>query len=79
MPFSCCLSGTDSPSHVSDPGLVNIMCGFGVQEMKSSEVASKIYRGGCIQSIQVYVEQNLTLVGGIALGVALAQLLGKNN
>ena len=57
-------------------GLVNIMCGFGVQEMKSAEVSSKIYRSGCIQSITLHVEQNLTLVGGIALGVALSQLLG---
>lgn len=52
------------------------MCGFGVQEMKSAEVSSKIYQNGCIQSITLHVEQNLMVVGGIALVVALSQVLG---
>jgi hypothetical protein len=57
------------------------MCGFGVQEkdMKETELLSKIYTRGCIPSIQGYVESNLYYVGGIALGVAFAQLLGKSN
>ena len=37
----------------------------------------QIYTNGCIQRIQSYVEQNLYLVGGVALGIAVAQLLGK--
>ena len=54
------------------------MCGFGIQEInKKSEVEAKIFTKGCIPKLQSYVEQNLYTVGGIALGVALAQLLGK--
>ena len=36
VPFSCCLSGG------MNEGLVNIMCGFGVQEMSKVEVISKV-------------------------------------
>ena len=73
VPFSCCLSG--GVNSITDDDLVNIMCGFGVQELKDVEVTTKINRTGCIQRIKGYVEANLYLVGGIALGVALAQLL----
>ncbi len=54
------------------------MCGFGVQEMSKTSVITKIYTQGCIQRIQGYVEQNLFVLAGIALGVALMQLLGEN-
>ncbi len=74
VPFSCCLLGSNT---IGDPGLVNIMCGFGVQEMKESELITKVYTRGCIPAIQGYVESNLYYVGGIALVVAFAQLLGE--
>ncbi|TRY77817.1 hypothetical protein TCAL_15388, partial [Tigriopus californicus] len=70
VPYSCCLSGTNS---VND-GLVNIMCGFGVQEMLKTDVISKIYTQGCLQRIQAMAEQNLHLVAGVAVGIALVQL-----
>lgn len=59
-------------------GLVNIMCGFGVQAMKTTEAMTKVYTKGCISSIQGFVESNLYTVGGIAFGVALAQLFGES-
>ena len=71
VPFSCCLPEPEAE-------LVNVMCGFGVQEMPASEVITKVYTRGCIPSIQNYVESNLYIVGGIALGVAFAQLLGMH-
>ncbi len=37
----------------------------------------QIHTQGCIPKLQQYVESNLYTVGGIALGVALAQLLGE--
>ncbi len=37
----------------------------------------QIYTQGCIPRIQSFVEQNLYVVGGIALGIAVAQLLGQ--
>ena len=37
----------------------------------------QIYTQGCIPSLRAYVESNLYTIAGIAIGVALAQLLGK--
>jgi len=71
VPFSCCKP--EIQRGISDPGLVNIMCGFGVQ--RSKDPGTKINTKGCIPMIQRWFEQNLYTVGGIALGVALAQLL----
>lgn len=73
VPYSCCLSGTNA---VTD-GLVNVMCGFGVQEMVKTDLISKIYTQGCLQRIQAMAEQNLYVVGGVALGIAVVQLLGE--
>lgn len=74
VPFSCCLKDVQK-GFSGDDGLVNIMCGFGVQELSDKEVVKKIHVQGCIPRLQQYFEQNLYTVGGIALGVALAQLL----
>ena len=40
-------------------------------------ISLQIFTQGCIPKLQGYFEQNLYTVGGIALGVALAQLLGE--
>jgi len=37
----------------------------------------QIFTQGCIPSLKSYVESNLYTIGGIAIGVALVQLLGK--
>ena len=39
----------------------------------------QIYMTGCIPKLRQFFEQNLYTVGGIALGVALAQLLGEHD
>jgi len=74
VPFSCCLENVQT-GFSGDDNLVNIMCGFGVQTLSDEEIDKKIHRQGCIPRLQQYFEQNLYTVGGIALGVALAQLL----
>ncbi len=38
VPFSCCVSGG-----MTSEGLVNIMCGFSVQEMSKTEVVTKVF------------------------------------
>ena len=43
----------------------------------NSLLSLQIYTQGCIQKVQAFVEQNLYVVAGIALGVALMQLLGE--
>ena len=47
------------------------------KERNSRSFPSQIHTSGCIQRIQLFVEQNLYVVAGIALGVALMQLLGE--
>jgi len=79
VPYSCC--------HVDEESIVplNLMCGFEVQstlrEKKEnrakdiSDVMSKINTRGCIETIQGLIENNLYTVGGVAIGIALSQLL----
>jgi len=52
------------------------MCGFEVQALKdTSDVLMKINIRGCIPTIQTMIENNLYTVGGVAIGIALSQLL----
>ncbi|XP_075228558.1 tetraspanin-33-like isoform X1 [Lycorma delicatula] len=76
VPFSCCINATDITS-----GLVNIMCGYGAQELSVAEASKKVWTSGCIEVVRSWAERNLYTIAGIALGVALSQLfviyLGK--
>jgi len=73
VPFSCCL--TSVQTELNNDGLVNIMCGFGVQELKQEkEVVKKVHTKGCIYKLQQYFEKNLFTVGIVALCVAVTQL-----
>lgn len=55
-------------------GLVNNMCGNGVQRTPVSEASKKVWTSGCIEIIRAWAERNLYTIAGIALGVALSQL-----
>jgi len=69
VPYSCCHAQPDG-------SLVNLMCGFEVQALKdTSDVLMKINIRGCIPTIQTLIENNLYTVGGVAIGIALSQLL----
>lgn len=70
VPYSCCINATDISS-----GLVNIMCGYGVQETPVPEARKRIWTSGCIEIVRVWAERNLYVIAGIALGIALVQLL----
>ncbi|XP_063240081.1 tetraspanin-33-like, partial [Bacillus rossius redtenbacheri] len=70
VPFSCCINATDISS-----GLVNIMCGYGVQELSVAEAGKKVWTSGCIEIVRSWAERNLYTIAGFALGVALSQLL----
>lgn len=74
VPYSCC--------HAQPEGtLVNLMCGFEVQSppgvplKDTADVLEKINIRGCIPTIQTLIENNLYTVGGIAIAIALSQLL----
>lgn len=69
VPFSCCMNATDISS-----GLINIMCGYGVQELSVAEASKKVWTSGCIEIVRSWAERNLYTIAGIALGIALSQL-----
>lgn len=70
VPYSCCRD-----PHNIDNGLVNMMCGYHMQNSSFVKDASdKIYTRGCIEAIQEYVQRNLNLVAGIFLTVSFVQL-----
>ncbi|KAK6622281.1 hypothetical protein RUM43_012616 [Polyplax serrata] len=69
VPFSCCINATNIFG-----GLVNIMCGYTVQQLSVAEASKKIWTSGCIESVRSWGERNLYTLAGVALGVALSQL-----
>ncbi|XP_023724583.1 tetraspanin-33-like [Cryptotermes secundus] len=69
VPFSCCMNATDISS-----GLINIMCGYGAQELPVAEAAKKVWTSGCIEIVRSWAERNLYTIAGVALGTALSQL-----
>ncbi|XP_062338944.1 tetraspanin-33 [Osmerus eperlanus] len=69
VPFSCCLISKDQ-------AVINTMCGQGMQELKYLEAGAFIYTNGCIDKLVNWIHSNLFLLGGIALGLAIPQLVG---
>jgi len=74
VPYSCCLPSARFAIS-GDDMLPNTMCGYQVQLLPERNVTMRISTQGCVPILRNYVEGNLHAVAGIALGVALAQLL----
>lgn len=55
--------------------VINTMCGRGIQAMGYVEASAVIYTHGCIDSLVNWINSNLFLLGGIALGLAAPQVL----
>ncbi|XP_061920900.1 tetraspanin-33 [Entelurus aequoreus] len=68
VPFSCCIITKDK--------VINTMCGQGMQEMEYIKAGDHIYTNGCIDKLVDWIHSNLFLLGGIALGLAIPQLVG---
>lgn len=56
-------------------GLINIMCGYGVQSQSVSQASKKIWTSGCIDIVRIWAERNLYLFAGVALSCSFIQLL----
>ncbi|XP_053912776.1 tetraspanin-33 isoform X9 [Cuculus canorus] len=56
--------------------VVNTMCGQGMQARSYLEASAFIYTNGCIDTLVNWVHSNLFLLGGVALGLAVPQLVG---
>ncbi|XP_033471196.1 tetraspanin-33 isoform X3 [Epinephelus lanceolatus] len=70
VPFSCCIMTKDKQV------VINTMCGHGMQELEYVEAADYIHTNGCIDKLVNWIHSNLFLLGGIALGLAIPQLVG---
>lgn len=71
VPYSCCVSPNDI-----NVEYINTMCGQQVQDLSENAARERIYTTGCVQQILGLAEQNLFVIGGVALGLAVLQLLG---
>ncbi|XP_028667344.1 tetraspanin-33 isoform X3 [Erpetoichthys calabaricus] len=69
VPFSCCL-------HSTDEAVINTMCGQGMQDLDYVKAGVFIHTNGCIDKLVNWIHGNLFLLGGIALGLAIPQLVG---
>ncbi|KAM9772451.1 tetraspanin-33 [Syngnathus typhle] len=68
VPFSCCITTKDK--------VINTMCGQGIQIVEYLIAGNIIYTNGCIDKVVDWIHSNLFLLGGIALGLAIPQLVG---
>ncbi|XP_056157601.1 tetraspanin-33 [Lampris incognitus] len=69
VPFSCC--------HIAnDKAVINTMCGQDMQDKDYLQAGAYIHTNGCIDKFVNWIHSNLFLLGGIALGLAIPQLVG---
>ncbi|XP_058886455.1 tetraspanin-5 isoform X1 [Acipenser ruthenus] len=69
VPFSCC---TKDPAE----DVINTQCGYDVRAKVESEQQNFIYIKGCVPQFEKWLQDNLTVVAGIFIGVALLQIFG---
>ncbi|RXM32303.1 Tetraspanin-33 [Acipenser ruthenus] len=56
--------------------VINTMCGQGMQDLDYLKAGVFINTNGCIDKLVNWIHGNLFLLGGIALGLAIPQLVG---
>ncbi|XP_064602844.1 tetraspanin-33-like [Liolophura sinensis] len=71
VPYSCCRN-PDS----FNIGLPNLLCGADMLQKLISTANKEIYTDGCVDAVIKWAEQNLHIVGIIAVCVAVPQLVG---
>ncbi|KAM9845967.1 tetraspanin-33 [Aulostomus maculatus] len=70
VPFSCCILTKDKLV------VINTMCGQGMQNEEYIKAGDYIHTNGCIDKLVNWIHSNLFILGGIALGLAIPQLVG---
>lgn len=60
---------------LSPQAVINTMCGQGMQTFDYSEASQVIYTHGCIDRLVNWIHSNLFILGGVALGLAIPQLV----
>uniref|UniRef100_H3CQ60 Tetraspanin n=2 Tax=Tetraodon nigroviridis TaxID=99883 RepID=H3CQ60_TETNG len=69
VPFSCCIV-------TNTQMVINTKCGQGMQLLEYTEAAASIHTNGCIDKLVNWIHSNMFLLGGIAMGLAIPQLVG---
>ncbi|XP_033832001.1 tetraspanin-33 [Periophthalmus magnuspinnatus] len=69
VPFSCCLL-------TKEKDVINTMCGQNMQELDYLEAGDVIHTNGCIDKLVDWIHGNMFILGGVALGLAIPQLVG---
>ncbi|XP_045062244.1 tetraspanin-5 [Coregonus clupeaformis] len=69
VPFSCC---TKDPAE----DVINTQCGYDIRAKADSEQRTFIYIKGCVPQFEKWLQDNLTVVAGIFIGIALLQIFG---
>uniref|UniRef100_A0A8C2HCW7 Tetraspanin n=1 Tax=Cyprinus carpio TaxID=7962 RepID=A0A8C2HCW7_CYPCA len=69
VPFSCC---------VKDPAedVLNTQCGYDVRLQGELDQQKYIYTKGCVGQFEKWLQDNLIIVSGIFVGIALLQIFG---
>uniref|UniRef100_A0A8C7MIA8 Tetraspanin-5 n=1 Tax=Oncorhynchus kisutch TaxID=8019 RepID=A0A8C7MIA8_ONCKI len=67
VPFSCC---TKDPAE----DVINTQCGYDIRAKADSEQMTFIYIKGCVPQFEKWLQDNLTVVAGIFIGIALLQV-----
>ncbi|CAH1793916.1 unnamed protein product [Owenia fusiformis] len=72
VPFSCC-----QPVDGGE-GIVNRQCGYDTRDpdLKTLKASALVYNKGCIEAGEAWLQANLIPVAGVAVGIALLQILG---
>jgi len=78
VPYSCCRQEKDKYAMDEDyPQMTNKQCGYGVlSSTATARLTKTVYTDGCIEAGEKWFEQNLIPVAGVAVGIALLQILG---
>ncbi|XP_065278487.1 tetraspanin-33-like [Emys orbicularis] len=72
VPFSCCIQKDQETAITS---VLNTMCGYGTQNLRSWKAESLIYIEGCLEKIVGWGQRNLLLVAGLAIGLFFLEIL----
>ncbi|XP_062850224.1 tetraspanin-5a isoform X2 [Trichomycterus rosablanca] len=69
VPFSCC-------TNKSAVDVINRQCGYDVRAKEEMDQIHYINVSGCVPEFEKWLQNNLTIVAGIFIGVALLQIFG---
>ncbi|XP_053311999.1 tetraspanin-33-like [Spea bombifrons] len=68
VPYSCCIKEKGQ-------NVINTMCGYETQNLMQWDAGDRIYVEGCLNKIVSWGRGNLLLLGGVAMGLIVLEIL----